>query len=789
MIRRGAAFLLVLTAGTVRLEASFTPERSPVLEKAYRHPDLQIASLERPASEVTPPVDRESLERQLSSLGAQSGLYDWRSGRWGSLVLSVPVLPGDGAGNRLGPPRPVGESEAWRALSGYLRGHHESLRVDLSELGEPRVSVFDKGALIQVHAPRVVGGIPVRDSGLSAVVSHGNLILLGLQNWGTVDATRRPALSADAARGVVEAHLKPFPVTGYNGSGHLERVPLARGRDLLAVTAGQGYDFRLVWAVYPRVADIGTWEGLVDAITGELIAFQDTNAYAVRRVIGGVYPASSDQQPPDGIERPGWPMPYTDVNGSKASFTSSGGQVTVCEEGQIATSLSGQFIDVFDSCGPVNETSAAGDIDLGTSGGTDCVVPSGHSPGDTHAARTAFYQLNRMKEQAKGHVTANPGAFWLNGVLQVNVNNPLTCGGFWNGSTITAYRQSGECRNFGEIAGLLDHEFAHGLDDNDTNGTLSNPFEGAADIVANLQQNLSCVGRGIFKNMVCSGYGDQCDGTPPTGCTGVRDHDFMLHRCDRPHTITWITNGFTSAECNNTGPAGACPPGSGPCGGVVQCEGMVVGETVWDLQFRDLRAAPFNFDANTALELTTRLNYRAAQLITNWYTCAVGGGCGATGGYLQFLAADDDNGNIVDGTPHMSAIRAAFERHEIHCTTPAVMDGGCVGGPTAAPVLAATPAAGGADLGWGAVAGAASYAVYKTEGVLGCDPGKVKIGETAGTTFSDSGLLDGRTYFYSVLPVGANASCFGLMSACASVVPLLPPDPCVPVELQDFGVE
>jgi hypothetical protein len=789
MMRRGAAFLLVLTAGTVRVEASLTPDRSPVLEKAYRHPDLQIVSLARPASEVAPPVSRESLERQLSSLGAQSGLYDWRSGAWGSLVLSVPVLPGDGAGNRLGPPRPVGEAEAWRALTGYLRSH-ESLRVDLSELGEPRVTVFGKGALIQVHAPRVVGGIPVRDSGLSAVISHGNLVLLGAQGWGPVDATTSPVVTAEAARRVVARHVHPFRIARYRSDDHLERIPLARGQEMATVAMGSGYDYRLTWVIATVVeGDPGSWEALVDALTGELIAFQDTNAYAVRRVVGGVYPASADQQPPGGVERPGWPMPFTDVNGATTTFTTSGGLLAACEQAQISTKLDGQFVSVFDSCGPVNETSAAGDIDMGISGGTDCVVPAGHSGGDTHAARTAFYHLNRMKEQAKGHVTTPPLSTWLNGVLQVNVNNPLTCGGFWNGSEITSYRESAECRNFGEIAGLLDHEFGHGLDDNDTNGTLSNPYEGAADVVANLQQNLSCVGRGIFKNMVCGGYGDQCDGTPPTGCTGVRDHDFMLHRCDRPHTVTWITQGFTSAECNNTGPAGACPPGNGPCGRVNQCEAMVVGETVWDLQFRDLRAAPFNLDANTALELTTRLNYRAQQLITSWYTCAVGGGCAATGGYLQFLAADDDNGNIADGTPHMSAIRAAFERHEIHCDTPAVIDSGCAGGPTAAPVLTATPAAGGADLGWGAVAGAAGYAVYKTEGVNGCDPGKVKIGETAGTTFSDSGLLDGRTYFYGVLPVGANASCFGPMSACASVVPLLPPDPCVPVELQDFGVE
>jgi hypothetical protein len=156
---------------------------------------------------------------------------------------------------------------------------------------------------------------------------------------------------------------------------------------------------------------------------------------------------------------------------------------------------------------------------------------------------------------------------------------------------------------------------------------------------------------------------------------------------------------------------------------------------------------------------------------------------------MQFLAADDDNGTLADGTPHMSAIRAAFERHEIHCATPAVIDSGCAGGPTTAPTVSAIPTAGGADLSWNAVAGAASYAVYRAEGPIGCDLGKTRIAETAGTAFSDSGLLDGRTYFYSVLSLGTNASCLGPMSACASAVPLLPPDPCVPVELLGFEVE
>jgi hypothetical protein len=103
--------------------------------------------------------------------------------------------------------------------------------------------------------------------------------------------------------------------------------------------------------------------------------------------------------------------------------------------------------------------------------------------------------------------------------------------------------------------------------------------------------------------------------------------------------------------------------------------------------------------------------------------------------------------------------------------------------------VGAAPAAGSVDLTWNAVPGAAAYGIYRAEGPIGCDLGKTRIGETTATAFSDAGLLDGRTYFYAVMPVGGNPSCLGPMSACASAVPLLPLDPCVPVELQGFWVE
>jgi len=77
-----------------------------------------------------------------------------------------------------------------------------------------------------------------------------------------------------------------------------------------------------------------------------------------------------------------------------------------------------------------------------------------------------------------------------------------------------------------------------------------------------------------------------------------------------------------------------------------------------------------------------------------------------------------------------------------------------------------------ADLAWGAVGGASSYRVYRTDGVHQCSFGKILVGETAGTSFADRGLQNGRTYYYQVVPMGADDVCFGgAASACVPVAP------------------
>ena len=753
MLRRCAAICAVLLAapagGVPPLLALVQPSSSPVAAKAFRHPALYVQERNEPASAVLPlaPAVRDA---ELAELGATAtgAFFDSRTGRWSSLVLARPMLPGSGVGNRVSwiSGHPPADDAEWRdaaaaAVLGYVRGQ-AALRIDPSQISStPRAAVLPGGDLVYVYIPRVVDGIPVRGNAVTATLNHGNLVLLGLPSWGNIDAALSPSITASDAEARAEAFLDPFRVESRPRRTHLELIP-ADGGDALS--------YRLAWVVESRVAgDLGRWETLVDAKTGEILALEDRNQYAQHSIVGGVFPVSNDGSGPEGTEQAGFPMPWADVAPGGTSFTDGGGNAG-CIPGSISTTLSGRFVKILDTCGAISETNA-GDINLGTSAGTDCTVPAGKSAGDTHSARSGFYELNRMKEQARGQLPTN---LWLQLRLTANMNIVDICNAFWDGNAVNFFRSGGGCGNTGEIAAVFDHEWGHGLDNNGVNPTISSPGESIADIYAALRLNTSCIGRGFLLASDCTGYGDPC-----LDCSGVREIDWAKHTSNAPHGIT-----FASTTCPAVG-------SRGPCNREVHCEGMLAGEVAWDLATRDLTAAPFNYSTELAREVSTRLFYLGSQVIVNWYGCFVNGGCGATGGYLNVLAADDDNGNLADGTPHMTAIFAAFNRHQIACLTPAVANSGCAGAPTGAPTVTAQASDRSARLSWTAVANATSYAVYRTEGVAGCEFGKVKLAETADLSYFDDGLQNGRTYFYSVLPLGTSDACFGTMSVCASVVP------------------
>jgi trimeric autotransporter adhesin len=672
------------------------------------------------------------------------------------------------------------------AARAFLLAHAELLGIDASQLGPLRTTQVTD-TLWQVSAPQMVNGIRVRDARLALTISHGNALTFGTESWGTVTVRTEPTIDAEQ---VLKAGFEHAGGRAPNDvvvqEPRLEIVVAAplgdRADEAYAGRPGQGYVHRLVWSLaFQRPPDNARWEALVDAESGTVLAFQDTNHYVNKQITGAVYPLTNTGVCPTpqtcGTAQPGWPMPFSDTGLPAPNHVTNSAGVYDYTGLAPTTTLTGPFVDVFDNCGALSATSATGDIDLGgTNGQHDCTIGNGGGPGNTSASRSAFYEVNKLAEQARGWLPSN---VWLQSRLGANLNIPQTCNAFWNGSTINFYRSGGGCGNTGEIAAIFDHEWGHGLDDNDANGVISNSGEGYADIAAILRLQTSCVGHGFSIGATPGACGLTADGTGPNrnenqlgglhcdlDCSGVRDADWDKHADHAPDTAL----GFVCTQCGT---------GTGPCGRQVHCAAAPARQAAWDLVTRDLVAPPFGLDSQSAFLLGNRIFYQGSGNIGAWHACTCGAsssGCGATNGYIQWLAADDDNGSLNDGTPHMTALFAAFDRHGIACSVPAPVNSGCAETP-AAPVLSATAGAYSATLDWSAVPGASEYWVLRSEGHAGCDFGKARIAEFTGTTFTDTQVAPGRSYAYNVVAQGASPACSSPVSNCVQVTPTVSTDP------------
>ena len=498
---------------------------------------------------------------------------------------------------------------------------------------------------------------------------------------------------------------------------------------------------------------------------------------------GGVYPLTNTGVCPNpqqcGTMQPGWPMPFANTGFAIPDNFSDSGGVYNYTSGTFASTLNGSFVRMTDTCGTLNATSATGSLDLGGANNQhDCTVPVGNNSGaaNTPAVRSGFYELNKLIEQAKGWLPTNT---WLQGTLTSNMNLNQTCNAFYssgNGS-VNFYRSGGTCRNSGEIAAVFDHEWGHGMDDNDTIGTLSSSSEAYGDIAGIYRLQASCVGHGFFDNSVAGACGVTADGTGrnqnealtgpahcDTDCSGVRDADWAKHADNTPDT-----------PLNHNCPR--CTAGSGPCGRQVHCSAAPVRQAAWDLVARDLTAAPFNMSSQQAFMLGNKLFYEGSGNIGSWHACTCttsSDGCAATHGYMQWLAADDDDGNVANGTPHMTALFAAYNRHGIACATPTAVNSGCSAQPTGKAAVWVVSGSSQNTVNWDAMPGVTAYWVFRTEGHAGCLLGKAKIATVAspGTSFVDTGVLPGRTYSYNVLPVGTTGDCMGTLSRCVQAAAL-----------------
>ncbi|HSN89479.1 MAG TPA: endopeptidase, partial [Thermoanaerobaculia bacterium] len=317
-------------------------------------------------------------------------------------------------------------------------------------------------------------------------------------------------------------------------------------------------------------------------------------------------------------------------------------------------------------CGAISKAdSSTGNVAFGTSGGTDCTTPGSGGAGNTHAARTGYYHLTNINRKAASFLPANT---WLNGTLTSNMNINNTCNAFWNGSTVNLYRSGGGCSNTGELAAVFLHEWGHGMDTN-AGGAASDKGTGEAvgDTFAFLETKDSCIGHNFQPGVPCYNCGT---------CTGVRDVAAFAQggpkTIARPSTVA-DNNGI---NCDRY----SCPyyqfffigAYQGPMGYQGHCESYIASSANWDLA-QSLVAYHGSTAGWAAMD---QIWYESLTASKSAYQVASGGkcnpaatvnGCGATNWYTVYLAVDDDDGNLANGTPNGCRIWDAFNAHGIAC--------------------------------------------------------------------------------------------------------------------------
>ena len=700
------AFLTLVLLATLAPDAHALVPRAPedldrrVIPAPYVLPIPELAEEGRPG-----PGAAAAAGFRRRHAGEWTIAFDRRTGRPSLLEGSgIPLFPGRGNGltaqaaglakaaGRLEDVEPLGRAFLDRE-GDFLRPRDGELR-----LNPERSAWLEDGALVYLDYDWFVDGLPVEGANVFLRVRHGNIIQAGSERIGAGLPRSTPSIDADQALALLFEHAR-----GRRDDDVVAEEPhllyVARPAGAAAVPWAQGLKWHLVWrAAFRRAGETPTWGGDVDARSGEVLAFEDLNRYA--RVTGGVYPRT--------VTDPEEVRPFTHVR----VFTANGAVQTgdlgtfAYPGGPAFTSLDGTYFRTYcvGCSDPVRGFAwtdrGTGDLSLGT-GGVD-FTGNGVS---TKAERNTFFHQTRVHMLAAKWLSIP----WLAATVRSNVNIPDVCNAFWSGGTTNYFRSGGGCNNTGEIADVMYHEWGHGLDQN-TNIGDGSTGEATGDITSMSVVHDATMGPGFD---ITGGAVRELDSTVVGYQARVNNLDTFCIVC-------------APGQCGN-----------GPYGHEVHCEGEIYGQTHWDMTQALVAKHGFNTGWQTAERLFFQSLPQADSMVPS----------SAQSVYGAYLAADDDNGNLADGTPNCQQIYNAFNTHGIAGTVCAGTTPGCARPPQ--PSLTVTSGHGRIILDWTASAGATNYRVLRAEFSPAQAYLPVGTGQS-GTHFEDQAVQPGVTYYYVV---------------------------------------
>jgi hypothetical protein len=220
-----------------------------------------------------------------------------------------------------------------------------------------------------------------------------------------------------------------------------------------------------------------------------------------------------------------------------------------------------------------------------------------------------YLNVNMAKDFAR---VLDPNMPTLDAQIVANVNIPQNCNAFFDGKSVNFFHASTMCENTGLIQDVVFHEFGHAVHTAEIikgvgafDGAMS---EGAADFFAVQITGDPGMGRGFF-------FSD----------APLRDLDPPTKESRWPDDI-----------------------------GEIHKTGIIFGSTFWDLR----KALIAELGEPQGILVTQKLFVGALRRSVSIPTSLI-----------EVLAADDDDGNLANGTPHECTIRNAYGQHGLRTAT------------------------------------------------------------------------------------------------------------------------
>ena len=317
-------------------------------------------------------------------------------------------------------------------------------------------------------------------------------------------------------------------------------------------------------------------------------------------------------------------LPYVAVTGGAAtSYADVNGAFVVANAGTGSLNLTsnifvgGKYFKVDDIA--ATESTLSQTV---ASGGTAAFVHNSTNTSEFQRAEVnAYIHANIVRDFVMAAAPTFPVIASQQGAtaLQINVGVSGTCNAYYNGPSINFYSSGGGCNNT-SFSTVVHHEFGHHVVASGGSGQGAYG-EGMGDVMSALISETSALGVGF-----------------QTCTNGIRN---ALNNCI-----------FSLAGCSS-------------CGSEIHACGQLLSGCVWSVR-ANLQVS----DPTTYKTLIRNMAVNAILLHT--------GTTIATDITVDYLTLDDNNGNILDGTPHYNQINNGFTVHGLP-------------GPTVAPLNITTP--------------------------------------------------------------------------------------------------